>query len=65
MQERYPDQWLGLVDVKYRDNDGVSVESGVVKYANKTRSQLMRLEDRDEIIRCYTSPDRCLLLNME
>lgn len=64
MQERYPNQWLGLVDVKYQDDDGITVESGVVKYANKTRSQLMRLEDRDEIVRYCTRPDIWLPLGM-
>lgn len=32
IQEQYPDQWAGPSDVQYMDNDGVSVESAVVKY---------------------------------
>lgn len=26
IQKKYPDQWVGLVDVRYRNNDGISVE---------------------------------------
>lgn len=40
MQEKYPNQWLGLVDVKYKNDDGATVESAVVKasqfYPRKT-----------------------------
>lgn len=64
MRERYPNQWVGLVDVKYQDDDGITVESGIVKYANKTRSQLMRLEAHNEVVRCYTSPGSGLQLGM-
>ena len=32
IQKKYPDQWVGLIDVKYVDDDGISVESAVVKY---------------------------------
>lgn len=30
IQEKYPDQWVALVDVKYLDDDGCNVESAVV-----------------------------------
>ena len=29
IQERYPDQWVGLADVKYVDDDGIPIESAV------------------------------------
>ena len=43
IQKKYPDQWVGLVDVRYRNNDGISVESAVVKYKDKTKSELTRM----------------------
>ena len=57
IQEQYPDQWVGLSDVQYMDNDGVSVESAVVKYADKTKSELTRLVLKGEIISRHTNPD--------
>lgn len=30
IREKYPDQWVALMDVKYMDNDGINVESAVV-----------------------------------
>ena len=32
IQQKYPNQWVGLLDVKYIDDDGISIESDVVKY---------------------------------
>ena len=49
MQEKYPDQWLGLTDVKYLDDDGVTIESGVIKYADKTHSELLEMVIDDKI----------------
>lgn len=64
IQEMYPDQWVGLTDVQYMDNDGVSVESAVVKYADKTKAELTRLVLQGEIISRHTDPDGHLQLGM-
>lgn len=64
IQKKYPDQWVGLTDVQYKNNDGVSVESAVVKYADKTKSQLTKLVLEGEIISRHTNPDGCLQLGM-
>ncbi|MCM1282836.1 MAG: hypothetical protein NC180_00620 [Muribaculaceae bacterium] len=56
IQEKYPDQWVGLVDVEYMDNDGVSVASAVVKYADKANSELTRMVLDGEIISRHTNP---------
>lgn len=64
IQERYPDQWVGLSDVQYMDNDGVSVESAVVKYADKKKSELTRLVLKGEIISRHTNPDGHLQFGM-
>jgi hypothetical protein len=36
--EKYPMQWVGLSDVIYIDNDGISIESAIVKYIDKSKS---------------------------
>lgn len=58
MAEKYPDRWLGLTDVKYKNNDGVTLESGEVAYTDKTEGDLLRMQIKDEkIIAWYTTED--------
>ena len=64
IQKKYPDQWVGLVDVKYVDDDGISVESAVVKYTDKSKSDLTRLVLNGEIISRYTTPDNIFQMGM-
>ena len=64
IQQAYPDQWVGLVDVKYLNDDGVSIESAVVKYTDKPKSELTRMMLDGEIISRYTTPDHVFQLGM-
>ena len=64
IQEKYPDQWVGLVDVKYLEDDGISIESAVVKYLDKTKSELTKMALKGEIISRYTTPDNVFQLGM-
>lgn len=64
IQEKYPDQWVGLVDVEYINNDGVSIETAVVKYVDKSKSELTRLALEGEIVSRYTTPDSIFQLGM-
>lgn len=57
IQEKYPDQWIGLVDVKYINNDGISVESAVIKYTGKSKGELTRLAISGEVDAVYTTSD--------
>lgn len=57
VQMKYPDQWVGLVDVRYQNDDGISVESAIVKYTNKKKSELTRLVLKGEIIARHTNPE--------
>ena len=57
IQKEYPNQWVGLVDVKYHNDDGISVESATVKYTDKSKSDLTRLALRGEVVSRYTTPD--------
>ncbi len=60
IQEKYPDRWVGLVDVKYVDDDDISVESAIVVHLDKTRSELVSMAIHGEIDARYTTPDNCM-----
>ena len=60
IQEKYPDQWVGLIDVKYVEDDGISIESAVIKYLDKPKGELTRMALRGEIVSRYTTPDNFL-----
>ena len=64
IQKTYPDQWVGLVDVKYLNDDGVSIESAVVKYTDKSKGELTRLMLDGGIESVYTTPDHKFQLGM-
>ena len=64
IQKKYPNQWVGLVDVRYQNDDGISVESAIVKYTDKTKSELTRLVLKGEIISRHTNPEGHLQLGM-
>lgn len=64
IQHRYPDQWIGLTNVKYIDDDGVSIESAVVRYTDRTKSELTRRMLKGEIVSRYTTPDNVFQLGM-
>lgn len=64
IQEKYPNQWVGLTDVSYKNNDGISVESAIVKYKDKSKSELTELVLDGEIISRHTNPDGCLQLGV-
>lgn len=58
MAEKYPDQWLGISNIQYKDNDGITIESADVIYTNKTRDELLELQiNNDNIIGWYTTED--------
>lgn len=49
IQEKYPDQWVGLVDVMFHNDDGVSVESERISAIRSSRDvmrqYMYRLDD--------------------
>lgn len=57
MAQKYPDMWLGLSNVKYVNDDGVTLESADVVYSDKTEDELfaMQLDGTEEIISWYTN----------
>ena len=50
------------MDVRYRNNDGISVESAVVKNVDKTKSELTKMVLKGEIISRHTNPEGYLQL---
>lgn len=62
IQEKYPDQWVGLVDVTWQDES--NIESAIVKYADKDKEELLVMQIRGEIFSCYTTPDNVFQLGM-
>lgn len=57
IKKNYPDKWIGMTNVKYINDDGVNIESAVVKYTNMTKAELTRRMLDGEIISRYTTPD--------
>lgn len=64
IQNKYPDCWVGLTEVEYVNNDGVSIESAVVKYTKRPKSDLTRLALKGEIVSRYTTPDNIFQLGI-
>ncbi len=65
MAVQYPNQWLGLKEPVYLDDDGVTLLSAEVAFTNKTCDELldMQLDGKDGIIGWYTT-DNSLQLGM-
>jgi flagellar hook protein FlgE len=63
MSELYPNQWLGLTDVKYVNDDGISLESAEVAYTDKSGDELlaMQIDSNGKVIGWYTNDDTCPL----
>ena len=57
--EKYPDQWVGLVDVVNKGNNYSTIESAVVKYTGMTKAELTHLQilTKGEVIASYTNPN--------
>ena len=57
MALKYPDQWLGLKNPIYLDNDGVTLLSAEIIYTDKSCDKLleMQIDGRDGIIGWYTT----------
>lgn len=62
MAEIFPDRWLGLSDVKYKNDDGVTLESEEVIYTDKSQRDLLRMQIKDGIIAWYTTENSLFLL---
>lgn len=57
MSKKYPNTWLGINNIKYKNNDGVTVESADIIYTDKTEEELleMQIDGTEGIISWYTN----------
>ena len=63
---KYPDQWVGLIDVEYEPDNDATIKSAVVKYTDKSKSELtsMQIQTKGELVGVYTTPDNIFQLGM-
>ena len=52
------------MDVKYLNDDGISIESAAIKYTDKPKGELTRMMLDGEIESVYTTPDQKFQLGM-
>lgn len=64
IEEQYPEQWVGLTDVKWDPQNDASILSANVKYAGLSQSELLsiQLSSDDEVVPYFTTPDTVLQL---
>lgn len=64
IQEKYPDQWVGLVDVEYEPDNDATIQSAVVKYVDRSKNELtkMQIETQGKLMAVYTTPDNIFQL---
>lgn len=57
MSRKYPNQYIGINNIKYQNDDGVTVESADVVYTDKSSNELLRMQiaGTDGIVRWYTN----------
>lgn len=57
MTKKYPNTWLGINNIKYKNDDGVTVESADIVYTDKTEDELleMQIDGTEGIISWYTN----------
>ena len=44
MAKKYPNQWLGIKNVKYKNDDGITLESADVVDIGKTKEELLAMQ---------------------
>ena len=65
MAEKYPERWLGLGNIKYVNNDGISIESADVIYTDKSKNELLAEKfSRGAIEPWYTSEEGTEILDV-
>ena len=57
MAEKYPDQWIGINNIKYIDDDGVTIESADVIFTDKSKEELFDMQIIDGSIEVWYTTD--------
>ena len=57
MAQKYPYMWLGLGNIKYTNDDGVTLESADIIFTDKTEDELfeIQVDGTEGIISWYTN----------
>ena len=61
MAKKYPNRWLGINNIKYLNNDGISIESADVVYTNKSKDELFAEQFKSGAIEAWYTADESLL----
>jgi len=64
IQKKYPDQWVGLVDVEWCSDNSATVKTAIVKYIDKSKDELTMMMLHGEVDARYTTPDNLFQLGM-
>ncbi len=60
MSRVYPNQWIGINNILYRDGKRNSIEEADVIYTDKSASELaMMILNGEDVVALYTTPDNC------
>ena len=53
---RYPNQYVGVKEPEYVDNDGITLKSGIIVFTDKTEDELfdIQINTSGEIISYFT-----------
>lgn len=64
IQEKYPNQWVGLVDVEYEPDNDSTIKSAIVKFLDKSKDELtlMQIQTYGKVLGRYTTPDNVFQL---
>ena len=64
IQEKYPNQWGGLVDIEYEPDNDATIKCVTVKYINKDKDELteMQIDTEGKVLARYTTPDNVFQL---
>lgn len=64
IQEKYPDQWIGITDVEYEPDNDSTIRYATVIYIHKDKDELteLQLDTQGRILARYTTPDNVFQL---
>lgn len=64
IQEKYPDQWIGLIEIEYEPDSDATIKSAIVKYIDKSKNELtkMQIQTNGNLVGVYTTPDNIFQL---
>lgn len=64
IQEYFPNQWVGLTNVVYEDNDGITIDRGVLRYIDKDQDELTEMAWDGKCVARFTTPDNVFKLGV-